>query len=188
MRENLVGRTLNFTGATPGPKAKPVEEIGYPDLHHVRAAEGWIELGDPAAAARELRKLASANFVHPDVLEIRWRLHASRGQWDSALDVARLVTTVAPERPSGWIHQSYCLHELKRTPEAWQLLLPVVERFPEEGTIAYNLACYACQMGDFVAAKTWLQRALKLRGKLNLKAMALDDPDLAPMRDYLKSL
>lgn len=139
-------------------------------------------------AARELRRLSSATLGHPDVLDIRWRLHAARGQWDSALDVAKLVTTVAPERPSGWIHQSYCLHEMKRTAEAMQLLLPVADQFPEEGIIAYNLACYACQLGDLAGAKIWLQRASKSKGKMPLKEMAEQDPDLAPLMEFIRQM
>jgi hypothetical protein len=101
---------------------------------------------------------------------------------------ARLVTNVAPDRPSGWIHQSYTLHEMKRTQEAMQLLLPIVEQFPEEGIIAYNLACYACQLGDLAGAKIWLERASKVKGKLPLKEMAREDPDLVPLLEFIKHL
>lgn len=165
-----------------------MEGIGFPDKHYLSAAEGWLELGDSLEAARELRRLSPAAQGHPDVLDIRWRLHAARGQWDSALDVARLVTNVAPDRPSGWIHQSYTLHEMKRTQEAMQLLLPIVEQFPEEGIIAYNLACYACQLGDIAGAKIWLERASKVKGRLPLKEMAREDPDLVPLLDFIKHL
>ncbi len=165
-----------------------VEGIGYPDRHYVNAANGWLELGDSAEAARELRRLSPAAMGHADVLDLRWRLYAARRQWDSALDVARLVTTVAPDRPSGWIHQSYTLHEMKRTEEALHLLLPIVEQFPDEVTIAYNLACYTCQLGDLVGAKIWLARAAKGWGKLPLKQMAMDDPDLVPLKEYISTL
>ncbi|MFM7101807.1 MAG: TPR end-of-group domain-containing protein [Verrucomicrobiota bacterium] len=162
--------------------------LDYPELHHVRAAEGWLELGDPAEAARELRHLPARALAHPDVLELRWRLYAAERQWDAALDIARAITLAAPERSSGWIHRSYCLHELRRTEEAWQLLLPLADQFPGEATIAYNLACYACQMGRGSEARTWLSRAMKLGGKAEIRDLALDDPDLAPLHAYLRTL
>lgn len=162
--------------------------LDYPDRHFVRAAEGWLELGDSAEAARELRRLTPAGEKHPDVLEIRWRLYELRGQWDAALAVARAATVAAPERASGWIHQSYSLHELRRTGEAWELLLPAAEKFPKETIIPYNLACYACRLGDLVVARDWLQRAVKLSGKQEIKAMALNDPDLLPLRSYVEGL
>ena len=51
----------------------------------------------------------------------------------------------------GWIHWAYSLkQEFKRTGEARaQFLLPVVNLFPDEYTLRYNLACYECQLGDF---------------------------------------
>ncbi len=162
--------------------------LDYPDRHFVRAAEGWLELGDSAEAARELRQLTKAAEKHPDVLELRWRLYALTRQWDAALAMARAVITVAPERPTGWIHQSYSLHELKRTDEAWEQLLAAASKFPEDSVIPYNLACYACQLGDLLVARDWIQRAVKLLGKAEIKSMAQSDGDLAPLRDYIDGL
>ena len=162
--------------------------LDYPDRHFVLAAEGWLELGDSAEAARELRRLSKAGEAHPDALDLRWRLYAMKGQWDAALAIARAVTTAAPDRPSGYIHQSYCLHELARTEEAWELLLATAEKFPKESIIPYNLACYACQLGDLVVARDWLQRAVKLRGKEEIKSMALQDSDLAVLKGYIEGL
>ena len=125
---------------------------------------------------------------HPDVLELRWRLYAAQGSWEAALDVARAVTRTAPGRASGWIHKSYTLHELKRTEEAWNTLLPMASKFPKESIIPYNLACYACQMGAYQQAREWILRAVKLRPKEELKRMALGDPDLEKLRAYIETL
>lgn len=162
--------------------------VDYPDRHYLQAAAGWLELGDSAEAARELRHISREAAGHPDVLELRWRLYAAQDAWDAALDVARAVTKAAPDRPSGWIHQSYCLHELKRTDEAWELLGPLARRFPDEFVIPYNLACYACALGEMQAAREWFQRAVKIKGKEELKRMALEDPDLLPLREYITAL
>jgi len=64
--------------------------------------------------------------------------------------------------------------------------LPASEKFPEEPIIAYNLACYACQMGNMDHCRHWLQRALKLLGKDQFKKMALNDTDLQPLWDEIK--
>jgi len=47
-----------------------------PDSLHLQAAEGWIGLGDYAAANDELEQIAAANRAHPDVLQLRWRIYA----------------------------------------------------------------------------------------------------------------
>ncbi len=44
--------------------------------------------------------------------------------------------------------------------------------------VAYNLACYACQLGDLKGARTLLERAFALGDASKMKLMALDDPDL----------
>src|SRR5262245_57025085 len=163
-------------------------QLDYPDRHFVNAAGGWLELGDSAEAARELRHLSKAAESHPDVLELRWRLAATQGDWQAALDIARAVTRAAPDRASGWIHKSRSLHELKRTEEARDVLLPMARKFPKDAMIAYNLARYSCQLGDLPQAREWIKRALKLRGKDELRKMALQDPNLERLRDYIDTL
>jgi hypothetical protein len=53
----------------------------------------------------------------------------------------RTVITSAPPS-AGWIHQSYSLHELKRTIEARNQLLIVAKKFAGISTVAYHLACF----------------------------------------------
>jgi Flp pilus assembly protein TadD len=70
---------------------------------------------------------------------------------------------------------------LKRTQEAFAVLLPVARKFPTEPTIPYNLACYTAQLGDLVAARDWLAQAFRLGNAKEIKVQALEDPDLAPL-------
>lgn len=159
-----------------------MEGLPFPDLHHARAAEGWLDLGVIDEAQIELEKLSpSAGFV-PDVLDLHWRLRSARLDWEGSLSIAERVIALAPERANGWIHRSFALHELRRTQEARDNLLKAVELFPDQSIIPYNLACYACQLGDLDTARKWLRRALKLKGIEHLREMAMDDPDLAPLR------
>ena len=162
-----------------------MDDLGFPDRHHLSAAEGWLELGDAAEVERELAKLGPQAAGHPSVLEVEWRLHSSRLAWKKALSTAQRLIEAAPDLPSGWIHQSSSLHELRRTDEAFRLLREVVFQFPQESVIPYNLACYACQMGELDAARRWLDRAVEIGGKAAIRKMALDDPDLAPLKDFL---
>ena len=165
-----------------------MEPLEFPDQHYVRAADGWMDLGDATEAARELTRVSRAGQRQPDTLEVQWRVYAQREEWQGALRVAMAVVSVAPERASGWIHRSYSLHELKRTPEAMETLLPAAERFPTDPIIPYNLACYACQLGNVPQAKVWLRKAADLRGRDAIRKLARDDTDLAPLLDFLGSL
>ena len=67
-------------------------------------------------------------------------------------------------------------------PRAWDILRPTADRFPTEPTVAFNLACYACQMGRLEEAREWLAKAIALGGEPIAK-MAQEDEDLKPLRD-----
>jgi tetratricopeptide (TPR) repeat protein len=158
---------------------KPLEP---PDSFHLSAAVGWLELGNWREADEELEKIAPALRAHPDVLEIRWAIHAKAGKWEQCVDIGNDLINADAENSSGWIHRSFALHELKRTQEAADLLVPAAALFPEEWLIRYNLACYACQLGDREEAWKWLKMALSLGDAKQVKLMALNDPDLKPLR------
>jgi len=74
-----------------------------PDIHFVRAACGWLLLGNDVEAAEDLKRIDPHLRSHPDVLEVRWQLHAKAQQWHTCLDIACAIVEIDPERPSGWI-------------------------------------------------------------------------------------
>lgn len=162
--------------------------LEYPDRHHLNAAAGWLELGDLAEARRELSRLSEAGGTHPEVLTLRWHLLADHGDWANALKIARLHLRAEPKSAEAWIHQSFALHELRRTDEALAELQRVAEQFPEVGTIPYNLACYTCRLGRLDDARQWLRRAIEVQGKKETLAAAADDPDLEALRRELADL
>ncbi len=101
---------------------KPLEP---PDQLHLDAAEGWLGLGNHLEANEELEQITASNRAHPAVLEVRWQIFAKAKKWDAVLDIASALVQFVPEHPLGWVHRSYCLHELKRTAEARDNLLRV---------------------------------------------------------------
>ena len=166
---------------------KPLEP---PDTHHFSAAVGWLELGNPTEAIAELALVEPAHQAHPDVLEVRWLICAERKDWGEALTTARALVERAPERASGWLHQAYALRRVSDggLQRAWEALLPTADTFPEEPTIPYNLACYACQMQDLESARLWLKRAVAIGGTDRIKAMALADPDLEALKEEIRKM
>lgn len=160
-------------------------KIEPPDAHRLNAALGWAELGLHADAHAELDRLPRSLVAHPQVLDVRWKVYALEKDWEAALVTARAQVHVAPDEVTGWINQSYTLHELKRTKEAFDALSAVAAEFPEEGIISYNLACYTCQMDRLDEARFWLKEARRIMGREALRNMAKDDPDLKPLRSEL---
>ena len=159
-----------------------------PDVHHLRAAQGWLELGNDQEAIVELERVAPELRDHPDVLELRWQAFAQAKDWDASLGIAVEIVKRAPDRLFGWLHRAYSMRRasgggLKLALDA---LLPALERFPEEAIVPYNLACYTCQMGDLTEARSWLAKALAAGEAAELKRMALNDPDLKPLWEEIK--
>jgi predicted Zn-dependent protease len=166
----------------------PLKKLEAPDSHNLNAAIGWLDLGNPMEALLDLERITQENRTHPGVLEVEWRIFATKKKWAEALDAARKLLQVTPDNPVAWINQSYSLHELKRTQEAWEALLPAATQFPEVSVIPYNLACYACQLGQLEVARQRLAAAIELAGKDEIKAMALADADLKPLWEFIRAL
>lgn len=165
-----------------------MNSLDYPARHHVDAAAGWVELGCHADALTELDRLSPADRHHPEALDTKWKVLAGLSDWEGALSVAESLVHSLPDQVAGWIHRSYCLHELRRTREALDLLNPAYPRFPDDFVVPYNLACYACQLGDLVSAKSWLERALKRGDRRIVKGMALGDRDLAALHGEIERM
>jgi tetratricopeptide (TPR) repeat protein len=166
-------------------------ELALADQHQLRAAVGWLELGNATEALVELDQLPAAAQAHADVLEIRWLALAERRDWDAANKIGHALISAAPERASSWLHHAYAL---RRAPggglmAAFNALASVADKFPAETTLTYNLACYCCQMErDPAETLKWLRRALACGEPKAILAMALQDPDLVPLRDMIAGL
>ena len=156
-------------------------EFSHADRLHLRSAEGWLELGDWQSANDELESITPLLRAHPDVLKLRVEIYSAAKRWEYAIEVAATLARELPDESFGFLRLAYALHELKRTKEAWDALLPIADKFPELWVIPYNLACYACQLGNLAEARSWLEQAFKVGDAQELKLEALDDPDLAPL-------
>lgn len=164
-------------------------ELQPPDSHHLLAAQGWLELGNPREATVELARLGAAARSHPAALQTEWEICSVQEDWSTAVAIGQRAVALVPESPSGWINRSYALHELRRTAEARDLLLPAAAKFPKESTVAYNLACYTCQLGELDESQAWLKRALQIAPDAkSIKDMAMQDRDLAALRPVISNL
>jgi tetratricopeptide (TPR) repeat protein len=112
---------------------------------------------------------------------VRYGIYAKAGRWDGAVEIARTMARSLPDNPWGPFHLAFSLHELKRTQEAYDVVRVVVDKFPEHDLMRYNLACYSCQLGNLKESLTWLEKAIDLAGKKDIRLMALEDPDLEPL-------
>ena len=174
-----------MTGEPPETKPTLCVPLQGNDSFHLRVAEGWIGLGDYAAASVQLMKISPEQRTNPAALKVRWQVCVNVKNWEAALDVASTLVLLEPKESLGWSHLSYALHESKRTTEARDNLLRVVDTFSDNAAMRYNLACYESQLGRMEEAKSWLVEAFKLGGKRRMMEMALTDSDLEPLREWI---
>lgn len=144
---------------------------------HLKAALGWLELGDWREANDELDQITPVLRAHADVLKVRWEVCAQAKQWELGFGIANAVAAKRPRESFGVIHGAYALRQLDRTQAAHDLLSGVLEQFPKDQAIRYDLACYCCQLGKLKEAMDHLERAIDLAGN-DIRYRALDDPNL----------
>lgn len=157
-----------------------MKRLEPPDTHLLNAAMGWLGLGLPAEADAEIERITPWLRAHPDVLEVRWQVYAARKDWRKCLELADQLRAIAPDRPASWINRAYSLRRIQGggLTSAQECLIQAQAQFPAEPIIAFNLACYACQLGDLDAARNWLKRASRLGSEEVIRKMALNDTDL----------
>ena len=63
-------------------------QLKHTDPTHLKAAAGWIQLGDYDSANEELENIRAEWRAHPDVLDLRWFIYSHHEQWDACLDIA----------------------------------------------------------------------------------------------------
>jgi len=165
-----------------------MKKLALEDRRHLDAAEGWLGLGNSREANEELEQISASFKAHPEVLELRYKIYSDTKRWDLAVEVGRTVRDLLPNEPWGHFYTAYALHELNHTQEAYDTLRSVVDKFPEEQIMRYNLACYCCRLGRTPEAREWLLTAMKMPGKKDIRELALDDKDLEPLWSEIKEM
>ena len=162
-----------------------LKKLEHFDRIHLNAAEGWLGLGDIVSASNELEEISPEFRVHPAVLLMRCEIYQAAKKWDYVISISETLVQQLPKLSEAWIHRSYALHELKKTQDAYDQLLPAVEKFKKLWVVPYNLSCYTCQLGRTDEAMAWLEMAIDRAGKKDIRLHALDDPDLEPLWDKI---
>jgi len=147
------------------------------------AAQGYIELEMPDEALRELDALSSEDKDREDSLQMRLFVFMRTKRWDEALAICARLRRLFPECATGYIHGAFCLHEMKRTLEAKQLLLTGPTSLLREPTYHYNLGCYDAVLGNLEEAIRHLEASFEM--DKTFREIAKHDPDLKPVHGLL---
>jgi protein O-GlcNAc transferase len=163
------------------------EGLPYPDHFHVTAAQGWLGLGNSDEALAELDRIRPESQEHVGVLELRVIAHARAKRFEEALVLAERQIVTHPEEAQGWINRGNILFWLARYPEAHQSVASILEQFPDQWTLRYNLACYCIKLERLDEAREWYEAAAKTADPAELTELALNDPDMDELKEWIRS-
>jgi tetratricopeptide (TPR) repeat protein len=144
--------------------------------HNLRAAQGFIELGDPDSAWEELEVIPAEDRAHPVALRLRVYIYREKKRWMEMAEISRHLTEIEPQQAEHWTNRAWAERRHLGIPVAEKTLLHALKHFPNEGIIYYNLACYSAVDGRTLEAKSLLGKAIELDPEF--KELALDDEDL----------
>lgn len=145
----------------------------------LNVAQGYFELGMFLDADAQIEEI-DPNLRHtPQVLNLRAQIYCALEKWDLMLVVARRLVVYDPQNIQWIVWRAFATRRAESLEAANEWLREATERHPEAALLHYNLACYACQLGQLDVAKARLCIAFKLDKKL--RVLALDDADLAPL-------
>ena len=110
----------------------------------------------------ELRAIDAEFQDRPEVLQLRLHNLMRRQKWVQALRVSQKLCRVAPDCCTGFLHASFCLHELGRTAQAKKLLLTGPPLLLKEPIYYYNMGCYEALLGNVQDARLHLHTSFKM--------------------------
>jgi tetratricopeptide (TPR) repeat protein len=163
-----------------------MKKLEPPASHYLKAAQGWLELGNAPEAIAELQKVPEAWQKHPRVVHEWWHIRGHQKDYVQCLALSREMQELHPELSWGWFMQSWTLFCQGQLHAAYENLLLVADQFSKDKLIRYELACYACKLDLLQEARKWLAQAAELTPKAQLREKALKDPKLKPLWDWVQ--
>lgn len=141
----------------------------------LRTALGWLELGLPEDALRELEALAPRDRMRRQALELKLVAQMKAERWNAGADTGRLLCLREPKEPRFFIQAAYCLHETGDTEAARNWLMTGPSSLIEDPLFHYNIACYHAVLGERKQARSHLRRALSMDESLRRRANSDED-------------
>jgi tetratricopeptide (TPR) repeat protein len=137
---------------------------------------GYLELGMLQESWDSLEEIPAEQRHLPSVLQVRLEIYRRMEKYEGMATIAEHLTKALPEDSQNWISLAYAQRRYIDLQTAEKTLLEAQKRFPEEATIPFNLACYACQQGRLDEAREKLAKAIEMEP--SFKKAAIEDEDL----------
>lgn len=151
-----------------------------PPEKHLAYAAGYLALNLTGEARAELAALPPAALATPEAMTVRMEIAMADASWDEVVPIASALAAQDAKNERPWVAWAYALRELGQIEEARDILLTGARLISRPGVVVdYNLACYACLLGELDEARRLLA-AVFARDK-SWRTAARADPDLAAL-------
>lgn len=147
----------------------------------MEAAEGYLLLGMPQQALREVDSLRSAGAPLSDTCSIRAEALRDLGRFEEALLEYERADDDLPDQLETLLGMAWCLKRIDRLDEALDRMYRAYRAFPDEPIVLYNIACYLALAGEKSQSLSWLGRALRMEPEL--RKLIPDESDFNSLRD-----
>lgn len=184
MRENYLDY-FAFSTATVEYEKSESKPFAREDSLILEWARECLKAGRSLEAGMKLERISPELRKHPEVLKLRYEIYKTEKRWHAALDAAVDYSQVVPDDIAGWLGQAVCLHEMKLSQQALNMLLKVVDRFPEHPMIPFYIALFTTELGRLEQARKWLFKSLEIGDKSKLISLAMNEPDMGPLLHFL---
>ena len=157
------------------------------DARQLEYARAWLALGSWAEALAQLEHIPPLLLAHPDVLEVRLQIYEKAGEWDHAWHIGTVLINLVPDRVESWLATAHTArHSTRGGPyQGYRTLLFAIKHHPDNWLVSFKLACCAYQRGDMGEGDWWLGKAGDQGGGKALQALAVTEPDMEPLRQFL---
>ena len=140
------------------------------------AVDGYLYLGMPGDALKELEDICDAEQMHSSVMRTRIRVLLHMRKWKAAAELSRQGLEKYPDENELMVQRAFALHKLRKGSLAAKVLLTAPDWIRQTGILHYNLACYEAQLGSVNTARQCIRAAIKINS--SFKKNARTDPDL----------
>lgn len=149
----------------------------------LRQTHGWLELGCPEEANRELDNLPDSLHSTREVLKLKGSILTALKDWHQLRDLSATCADYFPTEPAFGEDQAWAEYQLGRTESAYATLIQRSKGCPAVWRTAYYLACFSYQLNRVREATEWLGLALLLHhSPAHLRATALREEALQTPR------
>lgn len=149
-------------------------------LRRLESARGYLALGMPESALKELQRISEREFCLFDYSLLTAEAYRDLTQYENAVPLFEEALSHAPHHLQALLGLAWCFKRTDRLPDAIETLERARRWHPDESIVIYNLACYFSLLGDKPKAIECLGRSLRMEPEL--KQLIPHEPDFNDLR------